>query len=161
MCFLFGGLQDPSWSQPVLVKMGINGLTCSACARSVEMQIRKLPFVRDVVMDIAGTEASVLIAPDRSFLPEKLMKAVYKAGFSVRDFRVRMNASEFRVISSNRLEWAGSEYIILSGHLPDGRQGSEARIIARKYLPESERKEILDSYSIDPQNRKSKFILFL
>jgi cation transport ATPase len=146
-------------AQSILVKMGINGLTCSACARSVEMQIRKLPFVKDVIMDIPGTEAAVLISQERGFVPDKLVRAVFKAGFSVRDFRVRLRSTDFRVLSEGQIEWAGSEYGILKGDLPTGRAEAEMKVIAKKFLPESERREVLVRYSIEKMSLKDRFIL--
>ena len=47
------------------VYIGVNGLTCSQCSRTVEMSIRKLDFVGDVQMNLAHTESRMPRSPAR------------------------------------------------------------------------------------------------
>ncbi|MEO6883509.1 MAG: heavy metal-associated domain-containing protein [Bacteroidia bacterium] len=65
-------------------QVGVNGLTCSACTRSVEMSIRKLDFVKDVQMDLKNTEGKIIFKEGKTVSMEKIAQAVYDAGFSVR-----------------------------------------------------------------------------
>ena len=72
-------------AQPISqIKIGVNGLTCSACTRSVEMSLSRLDFVDSVAMSLENTEGVVytkeLLPPDFN----KIAKAVTDAGFSVR-----------------------------------------------------------------------------
>ena len=53
-------------AQFISAEIGIDGLTCSACTRSAEMSIRKLPFVADVKMNIE------LIPFNGELLPAKI-----------------------------------------------------------------------------------------
>ncbi|WP_190277222.1 heavy-metal-associated domain-containing protein [Taibaiella lutea] len=71
-------------AQVLSAKVGINGLTCSQCSRSVEIQLRKLSFVKNVNMNLASTEGTLQFkeGSDIDFL--KIAKAVKDAGFSVR-----------------------------------------------------------------------------
>lgn len=71
-------------AQILSAKVGINGLTCSQCSRSVEMQLRKLSFVKNVNMNLQSTEGTLQFkeGSDIDFL--KIAKAVKDAGFSVR-----------------------------------------------------------------------------
>ena len=64
--------------------IGINGLTCSACTRTVEMSIRKLTFVKDVVMNLEHTNGKIIFKEGASVAPVKISKAVSDVGFSVR-----------------------------------------------------------------------------
>src|ERR1700733_8966821 len=64
--------------------VGVNGLTCSACSRTVEMAIRKLPFVKDVQMNLDNTEGKIIFADNADVDIEKIAQAVTNAGFSVR-----------------------------------------------------------------------------
>jgi copper chaperone CopZ len=64
--------------------LGVNGLTCSACSRSVEMAIRKLPFVEQVEMNLENTEGKIFFKEATEVDIEKLARAVINAGFSVR-----------------------------------------------------------------------------
>ena len=71
-------------AQFVSAEIGVNGLTCSACTRSVEMSIRKLDFVQDVQMDLENTKGTITFKPGTKIDIEKVAKAVINAGFSVR-----------------------------------------------------------------------------
>lgn len=59
-------------------------------------------------MDIIGTEAQIHIRHGKEFKLDKLVKAVYKAGFSVRDVKVQLNAKELHFIEAHKFIWSGS-----------------------------------------------------
>src|SRR5262245_20629316 len=64
-------------------ELGVDGLTCSMCARSVEMSIRQLPFVQDVTVNLRTTTMKVVFKKAQPVDIEKLAIAVDDAGFSV------------------------------------------------------------------------------
>ena len=66
------------------IQVGVNGLTCSQCSRSVEMSIRKLDFVQDVVMNLQNTEGKIILKSGIKVDIKKIAKAIVDAGFSVR-----------------------------------------------------------------------------
>ena len=66
------------------IDVGVNGLTCSLCTRSVEMSIRRLDFVDTVMMSLETTEGRIYVKPDVPVNVEQIAKAVVNAGFSVR-----------------------------------------------------------------------------
>lgn len=66
------------------VQVGVDGLTCSACTRAVEMNIRKLDFVDSVSMSLENTEGKLFFKADKKVNIEKIALAVTDAGFSVR-----------------------------------------------------------------------------
>jgi copper chaperone CopZ len=71
-------------TQFISAEIGIDGLTCSACTRSAEMSIRKLPFVADVKMNIENTNGIITFKADTTIDMRKIAQAVVDAGFSVR-----------------------------------------------------------------------------
>lgn len=72
------------------VQIGVDGLTCSQCSRSVEMRIRKLSFVKDVKMNLEHTEGKVYFKSGAKVEVDKIAQAVVDAGFSVRDLKAAM-----------------------------------------------------------------------
>lgn len=78
---LLAGTANAQFQQ---VELGVNGLTCSMCTRSVEMRLRRLPFVEEVTMDLAHTNGVVTMKPNKKADLEAIAKAVKEAGFSVR-----------------------------------------------------------------------------
>ena len=74
-------------SQFTSAELGVDGLTCSMCARSVEMSIRRLPFVKEVTVDLRATTMKVEFKKGQPVNIEKLASSVDDAGFTVRSLR--------------------------------------------------------------------------
>lgn len=83
-------------AQFLQASIGVNGLTCSQCSRSVEMQLRKLSFVKDVRMDLEHTEGTLHFVSNRKVDIDALAKAVKDAGFSIRYLKVNIDRSNIR-----------------------------------------------------------------
>lgn len=63
--------------------LGVNGLTCSQCSRSVEMNLLKLDFVHEVKMNLENTAGRIVFKKNVDVELSKIAKAVTDAGFSV------------------------------------------------------------------------------
>lgn len=83
LCLLLS-LAGSSYAQFQSVKIGVDGLTCSQCSRSVEMQLRKLDFIKEVTMDLEHTEGVLALKPNKKVAFDQIAKAIVDAGFSVR-----------------------------------------------------------------------------
>ncbi|MBL7841916.1 MAG: heavy-metal-associated domain-containing protein [Cyclobacteriaceae bacterium] len=79
------------------VEVGVNGLTCSMCTRSVEMSIRKLEFVDSVVMNLETTEGRIFLRPNVPFNLGQIAKAIVKAGFSVQFVKIRLDMDDITI----------------------------------------------------------------
>src|SRR4051812_34474653 len=84
-------------AQFLWAEIGVDGLTCSACTRSVEMSLRKLDFVDSVVMNLEHTDGKIYFKKDQSVEPDKIAQAVVNAGFSVRFLKANFNFSGTQV----------------------------------------------------------------
>ena len=80
-------------AQFLWAEIGVDGLTCSACSRSVEMSVRKLDFVDSVVMNLEHTDGKVYFKKSAKVEPDKIAQAVVNAGFSVRFLKANFNFS--------------------------------------------------------------------
>ncbi len=89
ICFIFSQLLS---AKVTSVQIGINGLTCSMCSRSVEMALKKLDFIEGIKMDLKQTQATLTFKSNQPINFKKLAKAVKDAGFSVRLLRVNFDA---------------------------------------------------------------------
>lgn len=81
---LFIGFGSPLFAQIQSAELGVNGLTCSQCSRSVEMKLNKLKFIEKVTMDLEHTNATIIFKKNMRFDLSAIAKAVRDAGFSVR-----------------------------------------------------------------------------
>lgn len=79
----------PARAQKIVeAEIGINGLTCSQCSRSVEQSLRRLDFIENVTMDLEHTEGRLLFKENKAVDPGAIAKAVKNAGFSVRSLHM-------------------------------------------------------------------------
>jgi copper chaperone CopZ len=61
----------------------IEGMTCPACAASVERQFRKLPGVNAVNISLSEGTASVTLRQGMRMSEEEIKKAVEEAGYKL------------------------------------------------------------------------------
>lgn len=100
-------MRSPSWiavvflstalsvqAQPAVIEIGVDGLTCSLCSKSVEMKLRQLDFVTHVDMDLENHKGWLHLDSSRTVHFERIPKAVSDAGFSVRYVKTRLPLSE-------------------------------------------------------------------
>jgi len=101
--FLVLMAQFKAAAQFTSAEIGVDGLTCSACTRSVEMSIRKLSFVDSVDMNLEHTEGRVYFKKNAKVDIDKIAKAVIDAGFSLRSLTASVNVNELK--ASNDFCW--------------------------------------------------------
>jgi copper chaperone CopZ len=82
--FVFVFASSAAHAQFTWAEIGIDGLTCSMCSRSVEMSVRKLEFVEDVIMNLKETTMKVKFRSGKRVEMDALASAVERSGFSVR-----------------------------------------------------------------------------
>jgi copper chaperone CopZ len=80
------------WATITSVQIGVDGLTCSMCSRSVEIALKKLSFVEEVKMDLKQTQGNITFKKGQNVNFKKLAKAVKDAGFSVRFLKATIDA---------------------------------------------------------------------
>jgi len=90
--------------------VGVNGLTCSMCSRSVEMSMRRLDFVDSVVMSLESTEARIYFKTDARIDLNQVARAVVNAGFSVRFLRLEMSFDDIAVNKDGSFVFQGQTY---------------------------------------------------
>lgn len=120
------------------VQIGVNGLTCSQCTRSVEMSIRKLPFVQEVEMNLEHTNGKISFKPDAKVDIEQIAQAVYNAGFSVRELQATMQFDGAATGQCSRI--AGDTYVFLKSDMPKQEDDVIVKFIGEQYLLKKEYK---------------------
>lgn len=74
-----------STAQVSKIIIGVDGFTCSLCAKGVEEQFKSLVFVNSVKADLKKTLFFLAFKKDSDIKLEELYDAVEDGGFSVRD----------------------------------------------------------------------------
>jgi len=123
------------------VEIGINGLTCSQCSHTVEMQLRKLGFVKDVDMNLEHTNAKVFFKEQKKVDVNKLAQAVRDAGFSVRSFEAAFSFNHVNVSSGYCFDYEGEKYQIVE--VPQKELNGEVmlKFVGKDFLPKKDFKK--------------------
>ncbi|MBL4608837.1 MAG: cation transporter [Pseudomonadales bacterium] len=75
-----------AWAQGPAYDIGVDGLSCPFCAYGIEKQLHKLDGVEKVETDIEKAVVVVRVKDGSTLDRNQAMKAVKKAGFSLRSF---------------------------------------------------------------------------
>jgi copper chaperone CopZ len=130
-----------SFSQFQSVDFGVNGLTCSACTRSVEMSIRKLAFVEDVVMNLDNTNGKIQLKKGIPVSIDAIAKAVTDAGFSVRYLNATFQFNGITISDKGCFTFENSNYQFIN-YQPENPGGFVIlKFIGKEFLPKKEFKK--------------------
>ena len=122
--------------------IGVNGLTCSQCSRTVELSIRKLDFVADVQMNLEHTEGKIILKKDKKADIEKIAQAVVNAGFSVRYLQADLKIDNSVSASGSCLTYNGDQYVLTEAPKAPLKGTVKLKFIGKKYLSKSEFKKV-------------------
>ncbi len=155
--FLFGLNVFTTQSQILKAKVGINGLTCSQCSKSVFMAFKKLDFVKTIDMGLEETVAQLDFYADKPIHLEALKTAIENAGFSLRNIILTVKYTSPELMTAPIicegdycffLDKDCSQDGLLSFELI-GKDWNANKKLNRKYkddlekLPQSDRKSVL------------------
>ena len=122
-------------AQFINATIGINGLTCSQCSRSVEMQLRKLPFVKDVKMNLEQTSGTIFFKENKKVNIKSIAGAVKDAGFSVRFLKVEIDKTKVNISEQGCFNLDGNSYNILSPSSIPSKAILTLQFVGKDYLP--------------------------
>jgi len=122
-------------------ELGVNGLTCSACSRTVEVSLRKLPFVKDVQMNLEHTEGQIFFKDNTNIDIAKIAKAVVDAGFSVRYLRGSYAVNNLSISPGNCIEVFGNKFVFVKSADKTLNGAVTLQFIGDKYMPRKEAKQ--------------------
>ncbi len=104
-------LSKLSSAQVTQLTIGVDGFTCSLCAKGVEQQFKALDFVKSVKTDLKNTLFILSFKSNPNIDVSQLSDAVNDGGFSVRDIKVEAKGT----IKGN----SNSGYILSTSNIPD------------------------------------------
>ena len=124
------------------VYIGVNGLTCSQCSRTVELSIRKLDFVSDVQMNLQHTEGKIILAKNKKADMEKIAQAVVNAGFSVRYLQADLNVDNSVTASGSCFNYNGDQYVFTEVPKTPLKGTVKLKFIGKKFMPKNDFKKV-------------------
>ena len=132
-CSLQNSMAGISWAD-----IGVNGLTCSMCTRSVEMSIRRLNFVDTVVMSLEAAEGRIYFDTSTPVNFEQLAKAVVNAGFSVRFIKVQFNFNDIEIGTDGMFSYQGQGFKWIDFKTKPDKAQVALQLIDEGFLPKKE-----------------------
>lgn len=138
LCFLVSSA--PLFAGLKWVDVGVNGLTCSMCTRSVEMSLKRLDFVEKVEMDLETTEGRIFFKEGAPVDLNALAKAVVNAGFSVRFLKLQLSFDDIPLKDDGSFVFQGQSYQWL-GFQNKVKGPVSLRLVDENFLPKKERAE--------------------
>src|SRR6187399_2890946 len=98
-------------AQVTQLTIGVDGFTCSLCAKGVEAQFKSLDFVKSVKTDLKNTLFILTLKSNQPINVSQIRDAVDDGGFSVRDIKIEAKGT----IKGDQ----SSGYIFLSPNSPE------------------------------------------
>lgn len=120
------------------VDIGVNGLTCSMCTRSVEMSIRRLDFVDTVVMSLEKAEGRIYFESNLPVNFDQLAKAIVNAGFSVRFIKVQFNFDDIQIGTDGSFSYQGQVFKWIDFKTKPEKATVVLKLIDEGFLPKKE-----------------------
>lgn len=120
------------------VDVGVNGLTCSMCTRSVEMSLRKLDFVDSVAMSLEAAEGRIYLRGNTPVNFERLAKAVVNAGFSVRFIRIQFSFEDIKMSDKGLFTCDNQVFKWINYKEPFNKKPVALKLIDEGFLPKKE-----------------------
>lgn len=122
------------------VNIGVNGLTCSQCSRTVELSLRKLDFVADVDMNLQHTEGRITFKKNSRPDMDRIAQAVVDAGFSVRYLTADLAdlGSHAAMIEKDRFELDHNLYVFTEAPAGSITGHVQLKFLGKKFLPKNE-----------------------
>ena len=94
----------------VSADIGVNGLTCSMCARGVEGSLKELSFIDSVSIDLNKLIAHITFKKDTKVSVDEIRSMIEDAGFSVRSVDAVFDFADLEVSRDFHYEYSGDTY---------------------------------------------------
>ena len=131
-------------AQFTVAEIGVNGLTCSQCSRSVEMSLLKLDFIKEVQMNLENTNGKITFKKGAEVNMKKIAKAVTDAGFSVGYLKVAYSFNNLEVSNPASLTNASGEFCFVNTELKTLHGEILLTVINKEFMPNQEYKKWKD-----------------
>jgi copper chaperone CopZ len=132
------------------VEILATGLTCSMCSNAINKQLKSLPEVDSVGVDLNTNTFTVHISENTAISPRKLKERVEKAGFFVGSMIVTMSFDNVAIPNDNKIEIDGFSLIVLESGSPLLNGNVPFRILDKGYVTQKEFKKLSKAHAKIP-----------
>lgn len=108
---LFGIMN--SYSQISKAEIIATGLTCSMCSNAINKQLKAMPEVEKVIIDLNANTFMVSLKKNNVITPQVLRASIEKAGFFVGSMVLTMDVDNAQVKDNGSFKNASGTYVIV------------------------------------------------
>lgn len=92
-----------------------SGLTCAMCSKAVKVALEKVPFVKEVKVDIKNQQYNLVLKENNSGDFDQLKKAVEDAGFSVASLKITGRFNHVKIEKDSHIKIGEQTFHFLNG----------------------------------------------
>lgn len=136
-------------SEFVSATVGVDGLTCSMCARGVEESLKQLEFIDSIHVDLNKLVATVVFKKGVNVEMEKLHEMIEDAGFSVRSLNAIFSFHDESVSKDSHFIYGGNTYHFIGAKAQTLNGNVQLRFVDKPYVNKREFKELLKKINFE------------
>ena len=118
-----------------------SGLTCAMCTKAVNVALEKVPFVKEVKVNIKEQEYKLVFKEGNNIDFDALSKAVEDAGFSVASLKITGNFSGVVAEKDKHAELNGINLHFLNGNKEELNGEKTVTVLDKNFLSAKEFKK--------------------
>jgi len=102
-----------SYSQISKAEIIATGLTCSMCSNAISKQLKTMPEVEKVIIDLNANTFMVSLKKNNAITPQVLRASIEKAGFFVGSMVLTMDVDDTQVKDDTSFKNASGTYVFV------------------------------------------------
>jgi copper chaperone CopZ len=139
-----------SFAQISKAEIVATGLTCSMCSNAINKQLKKLPEVEKVDIDLNSNTFTISLKKNNTISPRILKESVQKAGFFVGSMIVTMNFENQKIDDNSKLKKDNLNLIFIDTNPKTLNGITKFKVLDKGYLVMKDFKKNLKTYSKYP-----------
>lgn len=139
-----------SFAQITKAEIVATGLTCSMCSNAINKQLKKLPEVEKVDIDLNSNTFIVYLKKNNNISPKTLKESVQKAGFFVGSMIVTMDFDNQKINDNSKLKKDNLNLIFIDTNPKTLNGITKFKVLDKGYLVMKDFKKNLKLYSKYP-----------
>ena len=134
-----------SYSQITKAEIVATGLTCSMCSNAINKQLKALPEVGEIAIDLNTNTFTVEFKKNNTITPQKLKQSVEKAGFFVGSMIITLTLDHPKLDNHSRINQDKNTYVFLDVEPNSVTAVIKAKILDKGFVTQKEYKKLLKS----------------
>ena len=139
-----------SFAQISKAEIIATGLTCSMCSNAINKQLKSLPEVQNVAIDLNTNTFTVTLKKNNNISPKILKEKVQKAGFFVGSMIITLDFDNQKIQNNAKINKNNLDLIFLDTNAKTLNGLTNLKILDKEYVVTKEFKKLSKLYSNIP-----------